>query len=159
MADRLQKELKKVKPFDLLEQEAYLNVLRTAQELNGGFERLFKPSNLSITQYNVLRILRGVGEPLPSGQIAERLVTRDPDITRLLDRLEQRGLITRQRGESDRRVVLARITDQGLDILNKLDQPVLDLHRAQLSHIDSERLKTLIELLELARTPSNTSPE
>jgi DNA-binding MarR family transcriptional regulator len=159
MADRLQKEIKKAKPFDLLEQEAYLNVLRTAQELNTGFERLFKPFNLSITQYNVLRILRGVGEPLPSGQIAERLVTRDPDITRLLDRLEKRNLITRQRGESDRRVVLAGITQQGLDILNQLDQPVLDMHQAQLSHLGSERLKMFIELLELARTPANPPME
>jgi DNA-binding MarR family transcriptional regulator len=159
MADRLQKEIKKAKPFDLLEQEAYLNVLRTAQELNTGFERLFKPFNLSITQYNVLRILRGVGEPLPSGQIAERLVTRDPDITRLLDRLEKRDLITRQRGASDRRVVLAGITQQGLDILSQLDQPVLDMHRAQLSHFGPDRLKTFIELLELARTPANPPGE
>lgn len=151
MANRLQKEIKKATPFDLLEQEAYLNVLRTAQELTNGFERLFKPFNLSLTQYNVLRILRGVGEPLPSGQIAERLVTRDPDITRLLDRLEKRGLIARQRGASDRRVVLASITEQGLDLLAQLDQPVLDLHRQQLHHLGEERLKQFIELLELAR--------
>lgn len=159
MADKLQKELKKTRPFDLLEQEAYLNVLRTAQELNSGFERLFKPFNLSLTQYNVLRILRGVGEPLPSGQIAERLVTRDPDITRLLDRLEKRGLITRQRGESDRRVVLATITEQGQAMLTQLDQPVLDLHQAQLKHFGEERLHRFIELLELARTPASTVAE
>jgi DNA-binding MarR family transcriptional regulator len=159
MADKLQKELKKTKPFDLLEQEAYLNVLRTAQELNSGFERLFKPHNLSLTQYNVLRILRGVGEPLPSGQIAERLVTRDPDITRLLDRLEKRGLITRQRGESDRRVVLASITDQGLSILTLLDQPVLDMHQSQLKHFGEEKLRHFIELLELARTPQSQIQE
>jgi DNA-binding MarR family transcriptional regulator len=152
MPHRLQHELKKTRPFELAEQEAYLNVLRTAQVLNCGFERLFRPFKLSLTQYNVLRILRGVGEPLPSGQIAERLVTRDPDITRLLDRLEKRGLIARQRGEADRRVVLASITQQGLEILARLDQPVLDLHRAQLSHLGAERLKTLIELLEFARS-------
>jgi DNA-binding MarR family transcriptional regulator len=152
MPNRLQAELKKAKPFDLVEQEAYLNVLRTAQVLTAGFEQLFRQFKLSLTQYNVLRILRGVGGPLPSGQIAERLVTRDPDITRLLDRLEKRGLITRQRGEADRRVVLASITPEGLEILTKLDDPVLDLHRAQLGHLGSERLKTLIELLEHARS-------
>lgn len=159
MVDRLQKELKKTKPFDLLEQEAFLNVQRTAQELNAGFERLFKPFNLSLTQYNVLRILRGVGDPLPSGQIAERLVTRDPDITRLLDRLEKRGLIARQRGASDRRVVLASITEQGHTMLTQLDQPVLDLHQAQLKHFGEENLRRFIELLELARLPDKQAVE
>ena len=102
MMDRLQREIKKTKPFDSLEQEAHLNLLRTTQILADGFERLFKPYNLSSTQYNVLRILRGIDQPLPCGQIGERMVTRDPDVTRLLDRLERRGLIQRKAHSSPR---------------------------------------------------------
>ena len=151
MTNRLQKEIKKAKPFDSAEQEAHLNLVRTAQVLEAGFDRLFKPVNLSMTQYNVLRILRGAGEPLPCGQIGDRMITRDPDITRLLDRLEKRELITRQRTSTDRRVVLAAITDAGLKLLKQLDEPVLELHRSQLSHMGKEKLKTLIDLLELAR--------
>lgn len=151
MTNRLQKELKKTHPFESAEQEAHLNLMRTAQVLAEPFERLMKPFNLSGTQYNVLRILRGAGEPLPCGQISDRMVTRDPDITRLLDRLEKRGLITRQRTPTDRRVVLASITPEGLKLLKQLDQPVITLHQKQLGHLGKERLKALIELLEAAR--------
>ncbi len=151
MTNRLQKEIKKVKPFESAEQEAYLNMLRTVQFLTEPFERMMKPFNLSSTQYNVLRILRGAGDPLPCGQIGDRMVTRDPDITRLLDRLEKRGLIERHRTATDRRVVLASITAEGLKLLKQLDQPVMDLHISQLSHLGKEKLKTLIDLLELAR--------
>ncbi len=153
MTNRLQKELKKSKPFESAEQEAHLNLARTAQFLEEAFEQLFKPFNLSGTQYNVLRILRGAGEALPCGQIGERLVTRDPDITRLLDRLEKRGLIVRERTAADRRVVLASITPAGLKLLKQLDKPVIDLHVKQLGHMGKERLKTFIDLLELAREP------
>jgi len=151
MTNRLQKELKKAKPFESAEQEAHLNLVRTAQVLGDAFERLFKPFNLSMTQYNVLRILRGAGEPLPCGQIGDRMVTRDPDITRLLDRLEKRGLITRERTATDRRVVLASITPEGLKLLKQLDQPVITLHQKQLGHLGKDRLKSLIDLLEAAR--------
>ena len=151
MTNRLQKELKKSKPFESAEQEAHLNLIRTAQVLAEPFDRLMKPFNLSGTQYNVLRILRGAGEPLPCGQIGERMVTRDPDITRLLDRLEKRGLIVRERTAADRRVVLASITADGLKLLKQLDQPVIDMHVSQLSHLGKEKLRTLIELLEMAR--------
>jgi len=151
MTNRLQKELKKAKPFESAEQEAHLNLVRTAQVLGDAFERLFKPFNLSMTQYNVLRILRGAGEPLPCGQIGDRMVTRDPDITRLLDRLEKRGLITRERTATDRRVVLASITPEGLKLLKQLDQPVITLHQKQLGHLGKDRLKALIDLLEAAR--------
>jgi len=151
MTSRLQKEIKKSKPFESAEQEAHLNLIRTAQVLAEPFDRLMKPFNLSGTQYNVLRILRGAGEPLPCGQIGERMVTRDPDITRLLDRLEKRGLIVRERTAADRRVVLASITADGLKLLKQLDQPVIDMHVSQLSHLGKEKLRTLIELLEMAR--------
>ena len=151
MTNRLQKEIKKSKPFESAEQEAHLNLIRTAQVLQEPWDRLMKPLNLSGTQYNVLRILRGAGEPLPCGQIGERMVTRDPDITRLLDRLEKRGLITRERTATDRRVVLAAITPEGLKLLKQLDQPVMDLHVKQLGHMGKEKLKALIDLLETAR--------
>lgn len=151
MTNRLQKELKKAKPFESAEQEAHLNLIRTAQVLGDGFEKLFKPFSLSMTQYNVLRILRGAGEPLPCGQIGDRMVTKDPDITRLLDRLEKRALITRERTSADRRVVLASITPDGLKLLKQLDQPVITLHQKQLGHLGKDQLKTLIDLLEAAR--------
>src|SRR5262245_1014357 len=108
-------EIKKLRPFDSPEQEAMLNVMRTADRLAGEIDQVFKPSGLSATQYNVLRILRGAGESgLPCGEIAQRMITRDPDVTRLLDRLEKRKLISRCREEKDRRVVCARITNAGL---------------------------------------------
>ncbi len=134
------------------EQAAFLNILRTADVLDAEVSALLKPMALSATQYNVLRILRAAGKKgLPSGQIASRMLTRDPDVTRLLDRLEGRGLIARQRGWSDRRVVSAAITAEGQKLLAGLDRPILQLHRRQLSRLGRERLKQLAELLRLAR--------
>lgn len=154
MAGKLQLELKKRDPFDCLEQEAGLNIIRTADHLGRCFHDLMKSSGLSESQYNVLRILRGVGpDGLPCSEIAERMISRDPDVTRLLDRLEKAGLIVRQRSTSDRRVVRSRITEAGLSLLKPLDDVVLDLHRRQLSHLGPEKLRQLIDLLELAREP------
>lgn len=148
----LGQEIKKIRPFESVEQEAFLNLLRTADVLAGEVADLFKPSRLSSTQYNALRILRGAGpDGLPCGEVAARMITRDPDVTRLLDRLEKRGLISRCRGKKDRRVVCARITDAGVGLLDELDPRVLQAHRKQLSHMSAEQLKQLIELLELAR--------
>jgi DNA-binding MarR family transcriptional regulator len=148
----LGEEIKKVRPFDAVEQEAFLNLLRTADVLAGDMAELFKPSGLSATQYNVLRILRGAGpDGLPCGEVAARLITRDPDVTRLLDRLEKRRLISRCRDAKDRRVVCARITDAGETLLAELDPLVLAAHRKQLSHMSATQLKQLIELLEVAR--------
>jgi DNA-binding MarR family transcriptional regulator len=152
MSGKLQHELKKSKPFDSLEQEVYLNLLRTIDALSRGVTDLFKLHGLSSTQYNALRILRGAGKDgLPCQEVGARMVTRDPDITRLFDRLEARDLITRQRQTDDRRVVRAYITDAGLKLLKSLDQPVLDLHKSQLHHLGRENLKILSDLLELAR--------
>jgi len=152
MSGKLQHELKKSKPFDSPEQEVYLNLLRTTDALSRGVTDLFKPHGLSSTQYNALRILRGAGtDGLPCQEVGARMVTRDPDVTRLFDRLEARELITRQRQTDDRRVVRAYITDAGLKLLKSLDQPVLDLHRSQLHHLGRENLKTLSDLLEMAR--------
>src|SRR6266849_6704672 len=104
----------------------------------------------SATQYNVLRILRGAPEGLPCGEIASRMITRDPDVTRLLDRLEKRGLISRCRETKDRRTVMARITQEGLKLLTRLDEPVQADHRKQLGHLGRERLRTLTELLRVS---------
>ena len=128
-----------------------MELLRTTDQLSRGLVPLLKAEQLSPTQYNVLRILRGALEGLPCGEIGQRMITRDPDITRLLDRLEKRGLIARWRDVKDRRMVLARITPEGLKMLDRLDEPVQDGHRTQLGHLGHGRLKALCELLRAAR--------
>jgi DNA-binding MarR family transcriptional regulator len=135
-----------------LEVQVFVSLLRTADALARGAETLLKPSGLSATQYNVLRILRGAGaEGLACREVGCRLISRDPDITRLLDRMESRGLILRARGEKDRRVVRTRITAEGLQILRELDAPVRELHRRQLHNLSARELRKLSRLLERAR--------
>lgn len=134
------------------EEIAFLELLRTTDQLSRGLVPVLKAEDLSATQYNVLRILRGAPEGLPCGEIGNRMITRDPDITRLLDRLEKRGLISRCREARDRRTVLTRITPEGLKLLARLDEPVLHAHRDQLGHLGQERLKSLCGLLRDART-------
>jgi MarR family transcriptional regulator, organic hydroperoxide resistance regulator len=152
MAGRLQIEIKQQKPFESLEQEALLNILRTADAVLQRVATVLKPYKLSHSQYNVLRILRGAGdEGLACREIAARMLTRDPDITRLLDRLEARGLVSRTRHAKDRRVVMARITAEALRTLVQLDAPIEEVGRQQLKHVGAQRLRTLITLLELAR--------
>jgi DNA-binding MarR family transcriptional regulator len=133
------------------EEMAYLDLLRTADLLSRNLSDVLKAEDLSSTQYNVLRILRGAPEGLPCGEIGSRMITRDPDITRLLDRLEKRDLISRHRETKDRRMVMARITPGGIQLLSRMDEPVREAHRAQLGHLGRERLKALTELLQLAR--------
>jgi len=134
------------------EEAAFLDLLRTCDLLSRGPAQFLKSEDLSPTQYNVLRILRGAPPAgLPCGEIASRMITRDPDITRLLDRLEKRGLISRCRETKDRRMVMARITKDGLKLLAHLDNPVEEAHRNQLGHMGKERLRALAELLEDAR--------
>jgi DNA-binding MarR family transcriptional regulator len=152
MARDMQTEIKQRKPFTCREEELMLNILRTADQLQRRVGELLKAADLSATQYNVLRILRGAGgEGLACGEISERMVTRDPDITRLLDRLEKRNLVARSREKEDRRVVTARITQAGLDLLRKLDDPVVQAHKAILGHMEAKQQETLIRLLEIAR--------
>jgi DNA-binding MarR family transcriptional regulator len=135
-----------------LEAEVFVSLLRTADALARGAEGVLKPSGLSPTQYNVLRILRGAGEQgLPCREVGCRLISRDPDITRLLDRMESRGWISRARETEDRRVVKTRITAEGLRILATLDAPVREKHRQQLHHIPAKELRQLASLLERAR--------
>jgi MarR family transcriptional regulator, organic hydroperoxide resistance regulator len=152
MARRLRDEIQQQNPFESLEQEAVLNVLRTADVLLQRIAAVLKPFKLSHSQYNVLRILRGAGpEGLACREISERMITRDPDITRLLDRLEARGLLTRTRDQKDRRVIMAHITPEGRRLLEALDQPIAEIGRQPLQHLGEQRLRTLIRLLELAR--------
>src|SRR6202051_2280134 len=117
------------------EEAAFLELVRTTDLLSRGLVRVLKTEDLSSTQYNVLRILRGAPEGLPCGEIASRMITRDPDITRLLDRLGKRGLISRCRETKDRRVGMARVTPDGLKLLGRLDDPVQDAHRKLLGHL------------------------
>jgi len=134
------------------EEGAFLDLLRTCDLLSRGPAEFLKSEDLSSTQYNVLRILRGaMPRGLPCGEIANRMITRDPDITRMLDRLEKRRLISRSREARDRRTVVARITPQGLKCLARLDEPVQRLHRKQLSHLGRRDLKKLQDLLAAAR--------
>ena len=152
MARRLREEIQQQKPFESLEQEAVLNVLRTADVLLQRIAAVLKPFRLSHSQYNVLRILRGAGpEGLACREIGRRMITRDPDITRLLDRLEARGLLTRTRDQQDRRVITARITSEGRSLVGALDQPIAEADCQPLRHLGERRLRTLIRLLELAR--------
>src|SRR5882724_5317457 len=134
------------------EEAVFLDMLRTCDLVSRRPAQLLKTEDLSATQYNVLRILRGSPEGLPCGEIASRMITRDPDVTRLLDRLEKRRLITRCRETKDRRMVMARITPEGLKLLTRLDEPVEELHRKQLGHMGKNRLLALADLLAAART-------
>ncbi len=149
---KLKDEIRQSRPFSSAAQEAFLNLQRTADALMRGLEETLKPSGLTQTQYNVLRILRGAGGAgLLCREVAERMVTREPDMTRLLDRLESRGLATRSRDRRDRRAVTVRITRRGVELVAQLDGPVAELHMRQLSHLGDTRIRRLIALLESAR--------
>jgi DNA-binding MarR family transcriptional regulator len=152
MSHALKEEIKQKKPFKSLYQEAELNIVRTGNVLGDGFERMLKPHGITRTQYNVLRILRGA-EPagLCRNEVRERLLNRMPDATRLLDRMENAGLVTRSRETEDRRTVRTRITSQGRKLVDDLDSAVEKQHQEQLGHLTHEELETLIELLTKAR--------
>jgi DNA-binding MarR family transcriptional regulator len=141
----------KARRAGILEQQVFINLMRTSDLLARGIEPVLKAAEVSPTQYNVLRILRGAPEGLPCGEIGSRMISRDPDITRLLDRMEKRGLVSRCRETRDRRMVLTRITEAGLNLVSKLDAPVLDAHALQLGHLGQQKLKTLLALLQEAR--------
>lgn len=133
------------------EEDAFVSLVRTAELLSRNVEKVLRSADVSPVQYNVLRILRGAPEGLSCIEIAKRMITRDPDITRLLDRLEKRSLISRCRETKDRRMVLTRITPQGLKLLRDLDGPVTEIHKFQLGHLGREGLRSLMDLLETAR--------
>jgi DNA-binding MarR family transcriptional regulator len=142
----------KVRPEGTAEEATYLDLLHTADVLTRGAIGVLKAEDLSTTQYNVLRILRGSPKGLTCGEIASRMITRDPDVTRLLDRMKKRGLISRSRERRDRRLVLARISPEGLKLVNRLDEPVQKIHRKQLGHMGKDRLRAFAELLADARS-------
>lgn len=153
MARGLKEELKQNAPFRSREQEAYLSLLRTADALQTSVEAKLNEFGLTGTQYNALRILRGAGPGgLPCSEIGERMITRDPDVTRLLNRLEKRGYVRRARGQADRRVIYGRITAAGLRLLREMDEPVERHNRDILKHVGQGKLGELIELLELVRS-------
>lgn len=150
----LKSELQQNRDFESLEQETYLNLQRTAGILDGPFVKLFKENELRPSLYNILRILRGQrGRGLACSHIGERMVSRDPDVTRLIDKLLTLGLVQRVRSETDRRVVLISITPAGMDLLARLDDAVSNLHHAALGHLTRGELEELNRLLVKARRP------
>ena len=148
----LRSEIRQTRPFSSLEEEAVLNLQRTADVIGQQTAELLKAAGLTPTQYNVLRILRGAGGAgLTAGEIGERMLTRGSDVTRLLDRMEAQALVQRARSAHDRRVVTVGISPGGLQALSTLDEPMRELHLRQLGHLGGERLRQLVGLLEAAR--------
>lgn len=140
-------------PFASLHQAAFVSLARTEAVLHDGLDRVLGPRGLSLTQYNVLRILRGAGpDGLCSNAIAERLITRMPDVTRLLDRMETAGLVSRVRSTEDRRLVNTTLTEHGRALVDDLDFEVDEAHQERLGHLSDAELRTLVDLLDRART-------
>lgn len=151
MTGRLQRELKKRGPFASLEQELILNIARTSDRLLITAERLFREHDLTGSQYNVLRILRGEGKPLPILEIASRTVQVVPGITGLIDRLEAAELVRRERSTADRRVIYVSITDKALTVLAKLDEPLLALEKKMFRRLSAADQQEMIRMLEKVR--------
>jgi DNA-binding MarR family transcriptional regulator len=148
----LHEELGESQPFQVPEQEAYLNLVRTHALLRDEVSELFKLHYLSQPLYNVLKVVARVGSVgMPSQSIAQYMVARDPDITRLIDRLQKDRLIERERDEQDRRVVRVKVTQTGLDVIQKLDPLIWKLHQQQLGHLSQKKLELLNQLLVEAR--------
>lgn len=144
--------MKQTKPFKTPADEAYVSLQRTADMMLRKFTQFIKQWGISPTQYNVLRILRGAGpEGLCCGEISDRMITHDPDITRLLDRIEKLGWIERARSTKDRRVVQAKISKKGLELLKQTDQPIEDFNQQASAHMSEKKLRDLIELLTQVR--------
>lgn len=154
MPSKLAASIEQSRPFADLEEEVGLLLARIGNAQRHDFDELLRPSGLNPPLYNVLRILRGAGRTgLPCSAIGERMVVRSPDITRLLDRLENKELVGRRRDENDRRVVVAHITERGLRLLSELDAPIAALHRRHFAPLAPERLRLLLELLDELHDP------
>ncbi|MEM6468972.1 MAG: MarR family transcriptional regulator [Planctomycetota bacterium] len=151
MKSSLQKELKKRGPFDSVEQEAMLALMRTSDLLENRLARLLREYGLTLSQYNVLRILRGEGEPLPCLEVADRMIQVAPAITRVVDQLLKLEFITKTQSKADRRVFEIELTSAAKRLLKRMDQPVLDLHASLLASVSERDLKSLIRILEVAR--------
>lgn len=155
----LKQELKQKKPFVSVQEEVVLALLRTADLVAAPMNDVLRGEGLSLSQYNVLRILRGAGEEgLPCGEISDRMVRRDPDLTRLLDRLEARGVVTRARGTADRRVVRATLTAEGRSLLASLDEPVEIAVKQAVGGVSVARLRELLGVLEEIRDGALAAP-
>jgi DNA-binding MarR family transcriptional regulator len=153
MPTALHDEVPHKKPSKSLDEEALVSIARTAALFREYIERLLAPHGLSMTQYNVLRILRGAGpKGLCRNEIGQRLISRMPDVSRLLDRMEQAGLVRRVRGTEDRRLVNTRLTEQGRTLVNDLDPIVAKSQSERLAHMTQDQLRTLIDLLSLVRS-------
>ena len=153
MTNKLQQELKKKRPFESLGEVATLNIVRTSDQLQIRFARLLREHDLTPSQYNVLRILRGEGKPLPILEIASRTITVVPGITGLIDRLEQAGFVNRVRCEKDRRVIYVALAEKASKALAALDEPLMALHKKLTGHLSQAELKELSRLLEKLREP------
>lgn len=147
----LRHQLKKKGPFDSLEQEAMLGILRTSDLLENRLARLLREHGLTPSQYNAMRIMRGEGEPMPCLEVADRMIQVAPAITRVVDQLVARGLIEKQQSNEDRRVFLVGLTSAGKRLLRKIDAPLQALHQSLLGHVSQSDLKTLNKILETAR--------
>lgn len=155
MNTTLRAEIKQTRAFMSLEQEVFLQVVRTASALEHGMAEGLKPHGLTMTQYNALRILRGAGaKGLCRNELVDRMLTPVPDATRLLDRLIGAGYVIKHRDAEDKRYVTARITSEGLALLAELDGHVVDMHRKQLGHLTHDELRRLADLLEAVRSTS-----
>jgi len=148
---QLQRELKKKRPFESPEQEVILNVMRTNDQFQNRFGRLFREYGLTSSQYNVLRILRGEGKPMPCLEVGDRMIQVVPAITGLIDRLVKQELVSRERCTEDRRVVYIEINKKALMLLKRMEEPVNQLHKRLVGHLTRPELKELSRLLEKAR--------
>jgi DNA-binding MarR family transcriptional regulator len=152
MPSTLENEIKQTRPFANLREETAVNLRRSSSAWEVTFDRLLEPYDITGTQYNVLRILRGAGpDGLCRQEIRDRLVHRMPDATRLLDRMEDAGLITRRRSDVDRRMVNTALTEKGRTLVDSLDGPVSTIHAEKSAHMSDAQLHTLNELLTLFR--------
>jgi DNA-binding MarR family transcriptional regulator len=155
MVSKIQDEIKQSKPFKSIASEAHVALLRTADVVGREITEVLKPFGVSPTQYNVLRILRGAGPSgLACGEIGERMITQDPDITRLLDRMEKAGWIERTRDSRDRRVVMTRLTRLGKKLTEDLEEPLARMERQVLKKVGEKRLRDLVDLLDVMRESS-----
>ncbi len=154
------KKVSEARRFDSLEQEAYLALWRTYDRMRAIEDELFAGFELTAQQYNLLRLLRAAHEPVPTLSLAERMVSRAPDITRMIDKLEERKLLTRTRSKKDRRTVLVALSQVGIALLDQIAEPLRECHERQLGHLNDQQLKSLLALLKAARGPheSECSP-
>lgn len=154
----IQHEIKQSKPFATKSQEAYVALLRTADDSKRHVGEVLEPAGVTLQQYNVLRILRGAGsEGLPTLTVAERMIERTPGVTRLIDRMEKKGWVTRRRCSEDRRRVWCNITQDGLDLLNGLDRPIEGIDEVFQAVLSKDEIERLVEYLDRVRAGMNRS--